>query len=134
MRYTNKQISKIEESAKKKNRDLIHITEKKNFSTEDKIKFGLCQHFVQYQVTSDISLKKMAELMGVPITRLSEITNYKFQKYTVDKLINYLGKLAEHDSQTKEYLRFFSRVAEMRIPSLSQSKKLNKAIDQTMNI
>lgn len=72
-------------------------------------------------------------LMDVPVTRLSEITNYKFQTYTVDKLINYLEKLAAHDNQIKEYLRFFSRVAEMRVPTISQSKKLHRAVDQAMN-
>lgn len=133
MEYTNKQISEIEKSAKKRSKELVHITDKRKFSTEDKIKFGLCQHFVQFQVTKGITLKKMAELMGVPSTRLSEITNYKFQTYTVDKLINYLEKLAEHDNQIKEYLRFFSRVAEMKVPTLSQSKKLNRAVEQAMN-
>lgn len=133
MKYTNKQILEIEESAKKRSKDLVHITDKSDFSIEDKIKFGLCKHFVQYLVTNDTNLKKMAAMMDVPVPRLSEITNYKFQKYTVDKLINYLEKLAQHDNETKEYLRFFSKVAEMRVPSLSQSKKLNKAIDQTMN-
>ena len=133
MKYTNKQMLEIEEAAKKKNKDLVHISDKRKFSTEDKIKFGLCKHFVQYLVTKDISLKDMAELMDIPTSRLSEITNYKFQKFTVDKLIQNLEKLAEHDNETKEYLRFFSRVADMKVPSLSQSKKLNKAIDNTMN-
>lgn len=133
MEYTNKQISEIEESVKKRSKTLVHITDKRKFSTEDKIKFGLCQHFVQFKVTHGMTLKKMAGLMDVPTTRLSEITNYKFQTYTVDNLINYLEKLAEHDNQIKEYLHFFSRVAEMRVPTIAQSKKLSKVVDQMMN-
>lgn len=133
MKYTNKQISEIEESAKKRSKDLVHITDKKKFSTEDRIKFGICQHFVQYLVANQMSPTKMSGLLGIEKTRLSEITNYKFQKFTVGKLLSYLEMLAEHDDATRAYLRVFSKVAEMKVPSVSQSKKLYKAVEKTMN-
>lgn len=133
MTYTNKQLSQIEESARKRHKKLTHITNKEKFSVEDKIKFGLCQHFVQYLVTKDIPLKKLAKMVDAPVTRMSEITNYKFQKFTVDKLISYLGKLAEHDNPTKAYLRVFSMVAEMRVPTVKQSEKIYKDVEKTLN-
>lgn len=133
MKYTNKQIAKIEESAKKKSKDLVHITDKKKFSVEDKIKFGLCQHFVQFLVTHEMPQNKLATMIGIPNTRMSEIANYKFQNFTVDKLLNYLGKLAEHDSATRAYLRVFSKIAEMRIPTVKQSDKIYKIVDKTMS-
>lgn len=132
-KYTNKQIAKIEESAKKRSKDLVHITDKKGFSAEDRIKLGLCKHFVQFLVANEMSLKDMAALMEIPTTRLSEITNYKFQKYTVDKLLHYLEILAKHDASVKEYLKLFSQIAEIRVPTVAQSRKLYKTVEQTMS-
>lgn len=134
MTYTNKKLSQIEESARKRSKKLTHITNKNKFSVEDKIKFGLCQHFVQYLVTKDIPLKKLAEMVDAPVTRMSEITNYKFQKFTVDKLIKYLCKLAEHDNATRAYLRVFRMVAEMRIPTVKQSEKIYKDVERTLSL
>lgn len=133
MKYTNKQISKIEDSAKKRSRDLVHITNKSGFSTEDKIKLGLCKHFVQFIVIKRIKSKELAEMLGIPNTRVSEITNYKFQKFTVDILLTYLEKLAEHDGQIREYLKLFRSIAEMPVPSVSTTRSILRKVEASVH-
>ena len=129
MKYTNKQVSKIEDSAKKRNKDLVHITDKSKFSTEDQIKLGLCKHFVQFMVTKRMKGKDLADLLGIPNTRVSEITNYKFQKFTVGALIANLEKLATHDAQIKEYLKLMTSVAEMPVPKVNATRSLIKTVE-----
>lgn len=133
MKYTNKQILSIEESAKKRSKKLVHITDKSEFSTEDKMKLGLCKHFVQFLVTKKMKAKDLAKLMDIPVTRLSEISNYKFQKFTVDQLIKYLEVLAQHDKQIKEYLKLLSSVAEMSVKSVAVTKSLRKSVEQSIH-
>ncbi len=57
-------------------------------------------------------------MIDVPIQRLSEITNYKINKYTVDQLIENLSLLAEHDAQIREYLVFLEQATELSPTSL----------------
>lgn len=133
MKYTNKQVSKIEDSAKKRNKQLVHITDKSFFSTEDKIKLGLCKHFVQFMIMKRMKSKELAEILEIPNTRVSEITNYKFQKFTVDILLTYLGRLAEHDAQIKEYLKLFRSVAEMPVPTVSTTRSILKKVEASIH-
>ncbi len=129
MKYTNKQILEIEESAKKNSKNFVHITDKSGFSTEDKMKLGLCKHFVQYMVTKKMKSGDLAKLMGIPPTRASEITNYKFQKFTVDQLIKYLEILAQHDKQIKEYLKLLSQIVEMPVQKVAVTKSLRRSLE-----
>ena len=129
MKYTNKQILEIEESAKKNSKNLVHITDKSGFSTEDKIKLGLCKHFVQYMVEKKMKSGDLAKLMGIAAARASEITNYKFQKFTVDQLIKYLEILAQHDKQIKEYLKLLSQIVEMPVQKVSVTKSLRRSLE-----
>jgi len=133
MKYTNKQILKIEESAKKRSKDLVHISDKSNFSEEDKIKLGLCKHFVQFMMSKRLKGKELAELLGVPKARVSEITNYKFQKFTVDILLTYLRTLAEHDKQIREYLNLLRVVVEMPVPKSSTSRAIIKQVEASVH-
>ncbi len=48
----------------------------------------------------------MSELTEIPVTRLSEMTNYKIKKFTVDQLLKNLTLLAAHDSAVRAYLSF----------------------------
>ncbi len=129
MKYTNKQILEIEESAKKNSKNFVHITDKSGFSTEDKMKLGLCKHFVQYMVTKKMKSGDLAKLMGILPTRASEITNYKFQKFTVDQLIKYLEILAQHDKQIKEYLKLLSQIVEMPVQKVAVTKSLRRSLE-----
>src|SRR4051794_37580471 len=106
MKYSNKEIIKRVEKATRLKKQLTHVTDKTKLSTEDKMKVSLCKHFVQFANIKHLKLKEVAHMMNVPIQRLSEITNYKINKFTVDQLIKNLSLLAEHDAQLREYLVF----------------------------
>src|SRR4051812_44745384 len=97
----NKIMIEIIEKAKRDRKKLTHITDKSKLSTQDIVKLGLCRHFVQFAVTRRMKLSDISEMIDIPVTRLSEITNYKITKFTVDQLLKNLSLLAEHDAQIK---------------------------------
>lgn len=133
MKYTNKQMLEIEESAKKNSKNLVHITDKSKFSTEDKIKLGLCRHFVQFMTERKLKTKDFSKLTGIPESRISEVTNYKFEKFTVDKLLIMLGQIAEHDKKVAASLKLLSSVAEMPLVSVAVSAKLRKSVEESIH-
>ena len=128
MKYTNAEILKRTEKAKKSKKLLSHITDKSHLSTEDKMKISLCKHFVQFANSKRLKLKEVADLMKVPIQRLSEITNYKISKFTVDQLIKNLNLLAEHDAEVREYLIFLEQATELPALKVKETKRLTKDI------
>ncbi len=128
MKHSNKEIIDIVEKAKKDRNKLTHITGKSNLSTQDIVKLGLCRHFVRFIVSRGYKLTDVSKMTGIPVTRLSEITNYKITKFTVDQLLKNLSMLAEHDPQIKEYLVLFENVAEMPALSVSKTRRLSKDI------
>lgn len=128
MKYSNKEIIKRVDEAKRSKKQLTHLTDKSKLSTEDKMKLGLCKHFVQFVNNKRLKLKDVADMIDIPIQRLSEITNYKINKYTVDQLLRNLSLLAEHDAQTREYLIFLEQAAELPILKVTDTKRLTKDI------
>lgn len=128
MKYSNKDVLKRVEKATRLKKQLTHITDKSKLSTEDKMKLSLCKHFVQFANTKRLKLKEVAHMMDVPIQRLSEITNYKINKFTVDQLIKNLSLLAEHDAQIREYLVFLEQAAELPTLSVAKTKRLTRDI------
>ena len=130
MKYSNEQLLRIEESARKNRKKLAHITDKSKLSAEDKVKLGLCKHFVQFAVTKKLKMKDLAKMISIPGTRLSEIINYKVDKFSVDYLLQRLSSLAQHDAKLKEYLNFFSQAAELPALSVSRTKKLTKDLKE----
>ncbi len=130
MRYSNAEIIKRVAKAKKEKRHLTHITDKTALSTEDKVKLSLCRHFVQFANSKRLKLKQIANMMGVPIQRLSEITNYKINKFTVDQLLKNLTLLAEHNAEIKEYLNFLESAAELPTLKITETRKLMKSLKQ----
>ena len=130
MNYSNDEILKRVTKAKKLQKQLTHITDKSELSTEDKIKLSLCKHFVQFANSKRLKMKRVAEMTEIPVQRLSEITNYKIQKFTVDQLLKNLSKLAEHDAQLKEYLIFFEQAAELPVLKVTATKKLTRDLKE----
>ncbi len=128
MKYSNKEIIKRVEDAKRHKKQLTHLTDKSNLSTEDKMKLGLCKRFVKYVNSKGLKLKDLANSTGIPIQRLSEITNYKINKYTVDELLRKLSLLAELDAPTREYLNFLEEVADLPTLKVAETKRLSKDI------
>ena len=130
MKLSNKTMIKIVEQAKKRKAKLTHITDKSSLSTQDIVKLGLCRHFVQFAVAKKIKLKQVAKLIGIPITRVSEITNYKIQKFTVDQLLKNLSALAVHDAQIREFLVFFGHAAEVPALAVTRTRKLSRDLKE----
>lgn len=114
MKYSNAEILKRVEKAQKNKKNLTHITNKSDLSSEDKIKLSLCKHFVQFANFKKMKMKEISDLTEIPTTRLSEITNYKIKNFTVDQLIKYLSALAKHDRPVKAYLNFLEHAAELQ--------------------
>jgi predicted XRE-type DNA-binding protein len=130
MKYSNEQLLKIEEKAKKNRKKFTHITNKQDLSTEDKVKLGLCRHFVQFAISNKLKMKSVAQMIDLPVTRLSEIVNYKINKFSVDFLLKYLSSLAKQDAQIREYLNFFGLAAELPVLSVTRTKKLTKDLKE----
>lgn len=130
MSYTNKEIVKIVEIAKKKKKELTHVTDKSRLTTEDKVKLGLCKHFVQFVNERRSTLTQISNLIDLPVSRLSEMGNYKIGKFTVDQLLANLELLAKHDPKIREYLKFFGEAAEMPTLSVNKTKQLTRDIKE----
>ncbi len=128
MKYTNADMLKRIEKAEKNKKSLTHITDKTALSYEDKIKLSLCKHFVQFANSKKMRMKEISDLMGIPKTRLSEITNYKIQKFTIDQLIKNLSILAEHDRPLKAFLNFLEQAAEYSALKVAETNKLTASL------
>ena len=130
MKYSNEEILKITEKAKRNKKNLAHITNKSALSTEDNMKLGFCRLFVQFINAEKVKSKDLAKMIGVSVQRMSEITNYKINKFTVDKLLKNIAILAKHDMHAREYLGLLNRVAESTNLSVSATKRLSKEVKE----
>ena len=130
MQYSNKEILMRIEKAKKSQKKLSHLTDKSTLSTEDKFKISLCKHFTQFAISKRMKLKEISKMTKIPITRLSEMANYKIKKFTVDQLLKNLSILATHNPQIREYLVFLGYAAEMPALTVIETKKLTKSLKE----
>lgn len=134
MNYSNEEILKRIEEAKRNSAKLTHITTKTSLTTEDKFKIGLCKHFVQYLNEEKMKLTELSEITDIPKTRLSEITNYKINKFKVDQLLKYLSLLADHSPRVKEYLNFLEQAIEVPALKVSETKKLTRGLKEVIQL
>lgn len=130
MKYTNDEIIKRVDRAIKNSKKLTHITDKSSLSTQDKIKLSLCKHFVQYAVENRLKLKEFSLICKLEEPRLSEIMNYKINKFSVDQLLKNISVLAEKDARVREYLNLFEQVAEMPTMKVVDTKKISKEVQR----
>lgn len=124
MKYANSELLKRIKKAEKNKKTLTHITDKSDLSYEDKIKLSLCKHFVQFANSKKMKMKDISELIDIPATRLSEITNYKIKNFTIDQLIKNLSLLANHDRPIKAFLNFLEQAAEYSALKVAETNKL----------
>lgn len=125
-KITNQEMLDAIGSAKKNRKSIVHITDKSKLSNEDKMKLGLCKHFVRFMNKRRILPKEFADLLGLPKSRMSEIINYKISKFSIEKLIKNLEILALHDPNIKAYLEVLTTATEIPAPSISFSKRIVK--------
>ena len=128
MDYTNEELVKIFEKAKANKKKLTHLTDKTALSTEEKMKISLCKHFVKYANENRMKVKDLSQLTSIPTSRISEMTNYKIDKFTVDQLVKNLGILAEHAPRIREYLLFLEQAVEIPAFKVTETRKLTKGL------
>ena len=128
MSYGNEEILRRIEKAKASKDKLTHVTDKKNLSIEDKMKIGLCKHFVEYVIEKRMKMKDLSEKLDIPASRLSEITNYKINKFTLDQLFRFLTVLGNVEPKVKAYLDLVGETVELPTMKVTDTKKLTKQV------
>lgn len=128
MSYTNADILERISNAKKNKSKLTHITNKATLSVEDKVKMGLCKHFVQFSLEKKMLSKDLSDLTGIPTSRISEISNYKINKFTVDQLLKYLTILGKHSAKIRQYLTLLEQIVEVPALKVNETKRLSREI------
>ena len=64
-----------------------------NADAVDRTKHEICRQIVLYMHTHTLTQRKLAEKLGVPETRVSEIVHYRTKKFTIDRLLSHLETL-----------------------------------------
>jgi len=65
----------------------------KDASTVDRVKYGICEKFVIYKNTKNVTQRALAESVGVDEALMSKILHYNIDEFTTDRLLKYLSKL-----------------------------------------
>ncbi len=65
----------------------------KNANVVDRAKFRLCEKFVIYKNTHQITQREMAKKIGINEALVSKILHYHFDEFTSDRLLKYLSAL-----------------------------------------
>ena len=118
----------IDQVEKKAKLGKIPMALPKDASLEEKMKYSLCKLFVRFIVKNDILAVDLSEMLKLPKTRISDIMNYKTEKYTVDRLLSYAWKLAEVDAPTKEHLQLMYEVLSGPVRSVKETKKIEREL------
>ncbi len=126
MSLTNQEVLELVKNAKKNVKSLTHISNKADLTFEDKVKISLCKHFVKYMNEKRISLTALSAELKLPKSRVSEIVNYKIKKFTLNKLMINMFKLAELSPKTSEFLAFIEGAFEVPQMPVNDTKKLTK--------
>jgi len=62
-------------------------------SLADQVKHDLCQQIIIYKDKKGLKQKELGKLLGANEARVSEIVHYKIDKFTADKLMEFLEML-----------------------------------------
>ena len=60
------------------------------------LKAQICENFIRYQVEKKLTRDEFAEMLNIPPSRISEITHYRVDKFTLDKLFKLYERLLKH--------------------------------------
>ncbi len=85
-----KQLKEIDELAKGK---LYSSMLPQDASLADKLKHDLCSQIIRQKHKRGLKQKELGRVLGVHEARISEIVHYKIDKFTADKLIQFLEAL-----------------------------------------
>ncbi|MCM2279988.1 MAG: helix-turn-helix domain-containing protein [Oligoflexia bacterium] len=59
----------------------------------DRAKYDVCRKILKFKMEKHLSQRQVAEMIGVPETRVSEILHYKIWKFSLDRLLEYYQKV-----------------------------------------
>lgn len=59
----------------------------------EKLRYEICKHFVIYLREHNLKIKELAKIVGVDESIMSKILNYRHQRFSTDKLVEYLAKI-----------------------------------------
>ncbi len=62
-------------------------------SSVDRLKFSLCEEFVSYLLENKLTQRELARKVGVDEALMSKIVHYRFEDFTIDRLVKYLSLL-----------------------------------------
>ncbi len=119
MKKTSKSISNsrmvkiIQESEKEHAKGLIP-TLSKPLSPEDRIKKSLCKIMVEYLVEHDLQAKDLVDLLAINKARVSEILNYKYGRFSIDRLVQYVDQISRADKLVALRMTVLYELLEMR--------------------
>lgn len=54
----------------------------------ERLKYMLCQKIVMYKYQKNLTQRDLANLLNIDEARISEVVHYKFDKFSVDKLLH----------------------------------------------
>ena len=57
------------------------------------LKHSICRQFIEFFNASEMTQKDFAKQLGVTESRVSEILNYHYQRFTIDKLLGLLSQI-----------------------------------------
>ncbi|MDC0980252.1 XRE family transcriptional regulator [Bdellovibrionales bacterium] len=87
----------------------------KGFDKSDpiqRVKWSLCREILIVKRLFNLSSKEVSEIINLDKSRTSEIMNYKFDQFTIDRLLNcflaFKGKNPEVDRRIEKILTPFS--------------------------
>lgn len=59
----------------------------------DKLKFELCKSFIIYKQENGLSQRELAEKLEIDPALMSKILHYRFDDFTIDRLVKFLDVL-----------------------------------------
>ena len=88
---TSEQLKDIDKLAKGK---LFSFALPPDASLADHFKHDLCEQIIRYKHKKGLKQKDLSSLLGVHEARISEIVHYKIEKFTADKLLQFIEMLS----------------------------------------
>lgn len=134
MIYTNDEILKRIENAKKKKAKLTLVSDISNLSINDRFKISLCKHIVQYINEKKIKSVDLCKILNVPAPRVLEIVNYKINAHSIEHLLGYLQILSDHSPRIREYLNLLGVAVEAPNMTASKTKEVSRGIKELYSV
>ena len=88
---SSEQITKVMKKLEKPNQYSYVLP--KDAGPIDRAKYDVCRKILVYKRKHELTQRQVADLIGIPETRVSEILHYKIWKFSLDRLLEYYLKV-----------------------------------------